>query len=278
MSRSHSAWASRLAAMVVSCLPVSSHAADESPRREHPLQPVVALAEDCLRRIDEQIHSYSCTFIKRERIGNELRPYEYAVMKLRHRQIRNQRVVVPFAVYMRFLSPADLAGREVLLVEGRHQGKVIARRGGPRLPYMTLALDPHSELAMRESRYPLTEIGIRSLIHKLLEVGKEELAYGEIEVRYFTNAMVDDRRCTVMEVRHPVRRKYFRYHIARIFIDDQLQLPIRYASYDWPEREGGPPRLLEEYTYLDLKLNVPLSEEDFDYRNPNYDFRKDFEP
>jgi len=80
------------------------------------------------------------------------------------------------------------------------------------------------------------------------------------------------------QVIHPVRRPHFRYHMARIFIDDELQLPIRYASYDWPENPGGQPRMMEEYTYLDLKLNVGLTDRDFDYRNENYNFRKDFEP
>jgi hypothetical protein len=83
---------------------------------------------------------------------------------------------------------------------------------------------------------------------------------------------------TLVEVTHPVRRPYFRYHIARIFIDDELQLPIRFASYDWPDEARGAPRLMEEYTYLNLKLNVGLTDWDFDYRNEDYAFRKDFEP
>ncbi len=249
------------------------------PAAEHPLKPVVALAQECLGRIDTEVQSYTCTLVKRERIGGRLQPYEFVQVKLRHQQTRGGRRVVPLGVYLRFSGPAELAGREVVLIEGRHQGKLIARRGGPRLPYLTVSMDPQSALAMRGNHYPITEIGIRSMICKLLEVGKEELRYrGETEVKYFSRASVDGRRCTVMEVRHPFRRDYFRYHVARLFVDDELRLPIRYASYDWPEQPGGDPRLVEEYTYLDLKLNVPLSDWDFDYRNPAYGFRKDFRP
>lgn len=249
-----------------------------APPAEHPLAPVVALAEDCLQRIDDEVLDYTCTLVKRERVNGRLRSHEFAEMKLRHRRSRQGLVTAPFAVYMRFLGPTEMAGREVVLIEGRHHGQLIARRGGPRLPYMTMALDPQSDLAMRESRYPITDIGIRSMIDKLLEVGREELDHDETELQYFEGATVEDRRCTVMEVRHPVRRDHFRYHIARIFIDDDLLLPIRYASYDWPDKPGGNPRLLEEYTYLDLKLNVALTDRDFDYRNPEYGFRKDFRP
>ena len=141
-----------------------------------------------------------------------------------------------------------------------------------------MAIDPQSDLAMRESHYPITEMGIRNVLARLIEVGREELEYDEVDVEYFEGAKVDDRVCTVIQVTHPVRRDYFRYHLARVFIDDELKLPIRYASYDWPGEEGGKPRLVEEYTFLDLKLNVGLAETDFDHRNESYAFRKSFKP
>ena len=68
-------------------------------------------------------------------------------------------------------------------------------------------------------------------------------------------------------------RRNFLFHLARIFVDDELNLPIRYESYDWPEKPGGPPELIEEYTYLNLKLNNGFTDADFDIRNPNYQFR-----
>ncbi len=35
---------------------------------------------------------------------------------------------------------------------------------------------------------------------------------------------------------------------------------------------GGQPQLLEEYTYLNVKLNVGLTDADFDDKNPEYNF------
>ena len=34
--------------------------------------------------------------------------------------------------------------------------------------------------------------------------------------------------------------------MARVFIDDKLRIPIRYAAWDWPRRQGGKPELIEE--------------------------------
>ncbi len=64
-------------------------------------------------------------------------------------------------------------------------------------------------------------------------------------------------------MKQPVRRENIDFHLARIYVDDKLQVPVRYEAYDWPETEGGSPLLMEEYTFLDLKLNVGLSQADF---------------
>jgi hypothetical protein len=58
----------------------------------------------------------------------------------------------------------------------------------------------------------------------------------------------------------------------RIYIDDALQIPTRYELYHWPESAGAAPDLVQEYTYVDLKLNVGFSNKDFHRDNPQYQF------
>ncbi len=252
--------------------------ADE-PKNEHPLVPLLRQAENALHRIDNGVKDYTCVLVRRERVDGRLTGYSYASVKLRHSQASNVAVTVPFSVYMHFNSPTEVAGREIIFVDGRHGGKLIARRGGNRFKFMTVAVDPESDVAMQDNRYPITELGIRNLIIRLLEVGAEELQHtGEIDVKYFTGAKINNRACTVVQITHPVKRDYFRFHQARLFIDDQLELPIRFVSFDWPEEPGGKPTLLEEYTYLDLRINVGLQDHDFDHRNENYKFPKTFQP
>jgi len=56
------------------------------------------------------------------------------------------------------------------------------------------------------------------------------------------------------------------------WIDVQAEERFRYEAYDWPQEPGAPPELLEEYTYLDLKLNNGFTDEDFSTQNPTYHF------
>jgi len=88
---------------------------------------------------------------------------------------------------------------------------------------------------MRGNRYPITEIGIENLIVKLIERGERERKHPECVVEFRKNAKIDKRKCTVIEVIHPTRRAHFEFNLAQIFIDDELQVPIRYAAYDWPK-------------------------------------------
>ncbi len=248
------------------------------PAEDHPLVPLLQYAEQRLQQIDDTVKDYTCTLVERERIDGRLQSHQHMFVKLRHQQVRDGVVVVPFSIYLRYLGPAEVQGREVIYVHGRNNGQLIVRRGGPRFEYITLAVDPDGDLAMRDNRYPITEVGIRNLLRRLIEVGREELQHREIDVKYFAGAKVNDRACTAIRIAHAVRRDHFRYHVARVFVDDELQVPIRFESYDWPEEEGGEPRLVEEYTFLDLKLNVGLTDWDFDHQNESYGFRKNFVP
>jgi outer membrane lipoprotein-sorting protein len=86
------------------------------------------------------------------------------------------------------------------------------------------------------------------------------------------DAKVGDRPCILLTVMHPIRRSGFIFHIARIFVDQELLVPLHYEAYDWPEKPGDSPPLLERYTYTNLKLNRGLTDADFDPANPEYNF------
>ncbi len=230
---------------------------------DHPLVQAVEWAKIGLQRI-ELIEDYSATVAKRERINGKLRDYEYFFVKIRHK---------PFSVYLYFLSPPNLRGQEVIYVEGQNNGNMWAHTVGIRGSLIgTVSLAPTGMIAMKDQRYPMTEIGIKNLTRRLIEVGQQDMQYGECEVRFFRGAKVNDRTCTCLQVVHPVPRRNFLFHIARIFVDDELNIPIRYEAHGWPTQPGGSPLLLEEYTYLDIKLNNGFTDLDFDPKNPNYGF------
>ena len=265
---------------VAQAQPAAAQPAAAQPRGQnaHPIAPFVERAEGLLENMRKSVKDYSATLVKRERVDGNLLNHEYIFTKIRQEQ-RNQagEVTVPFSVYMNFLAPDDVKGRECIYVAGANDGNLVAHEGGTGLlaaikSSVTVTIDPESELAMKGNKYPITDVGMENLLKKLLVVAKEDMKHDEIKVDTFKGTKINGRVCTCVQSVHPVERDHFKFHIARIYIDDELQLPIRYESYGWPAREGDKPPLLEEYTYLNLKLNNGYGDRDFDKSNASYNF------
>ena len=184
---------------------------DPSPESQqladHPLQKALQIAHQVADRIGREINDYTCDLVMRERIRGRLSNIYLAKMKLRCGDDVNASSGEPFSVYLHFVAPAKVKGREVLYIENQNDGKMLARNGGEsNLKDVTILMKPDSKRAMR------------------------------------------------------------------IFLDNETDFPLRYSAYSWPLEKGGPPRLIEEYTFLNFRMNVGLSDIDFDRENPDYDF------
>jgi hypothetical protein len=239
----------------------------------HPLDPALKIAEERLRFLQDHVRDYTCTIVKRERVKDVLGDYQYMFAKIRHRNEMDGKVVTPFSVYLRFVKPESIAGREVIWVEGKNNGSMIVHETGL-LNVKRLSLDPNGILAMMGQRYPVSKIGILNLVDELIQKGKRDRKHSECEVQFFKNAQINKRPCTMIQVVHPVKRDYFDFHKVQIFIDVKLNVPVRYAAWLWPEEPGAEAPLLEEYTYLDVELNPGLTDKDFDPDNPEYQYPK----
>jgi hypothetical protein len=239
------------------------------PQADHPLRPVIKLAIDGFRRMRSEVRDYTCVMVRRERIDGRLRPHEYIYAKVRHRQLDDERVVVPFSVYLKFLKPVSVRGREVLYVEGKNGGEMLARRGGTRFAFVTTRLHPDSELAMRDNRYPVTEFGIQNMLFRLVQSARRDLQT-HCQVAYLQDAKINDRPARGIIVTHQSPQESPNFYQARIFVDKELELPVHYEAYGWPEEPGGEPDVLEQYTYTQLHLNRGLTDEDFSEDNPQY--------
>jgi hypothetical protein len=242
---------------------------DGQSRADHPLVPVVRMAMESYRRMRADVRDYTCVMVRRERIEGRLRPHEYIFAKVRHRQVQDQQVVVPFSVYLKFLKPASVRGREVLYVEGKNGGEMFARRGGTRFAFVTTRLLPESDLAMRDNLYPITEFGIENLLYRLIQVARRDLQ-SECQVKLLPDAKINDRAAQGIIVTHQSRQESPNFYQARIFVDKELSLPIHYEAYDWPATPDAEPPVMEQYTYTQLQLNRGLSDADFSEDNPQY--------
>jgi hypothetical protein len=202
-------------------------------------------------------------------------------VKIRNRKLEGDKVLTPLSVYLNFLKPDNIKGREVVWVEGQNNNKLRAHEGGAGGRFIpSMWLDPDGTLAMRGNLHPIYDIGIENLVIKLIDKGQTVRALGpeNCEVTFTQGAKIkgskdDVRTCTVLNVRHPEQREPYEFYLAQVFIDNVHQVPIRYVAYSWPTEPGDSTgAVLEEYTYLNLKLNVGLTDADFDSNNPNYNF------
>ena len=231
---------------------------------EHPLEPCLRWAKTARADI-QRIKDYSCTVIKRERVGGELLGPQSMTVKVRHE---------PFSVYLRFSEPAKLEGREVIYVAGQNHDKLLAHVTGVRQRLLgTVALRPTGSLAMRDNRYPITELGILRLVERLIEVGQNDQKDTHCEVRVSSSSL-NGQSFMCIEVEHPRPQAGLKFHLARIYVDAERNLPLRYEAYDWPTRVEQSPALIEQYTYLDLRVNRGFGDQDFDPGNPDYAFSR----
>lgn len=242
-------------------------------RAVHPLDPLLLVAQRGLDLLRGSLRDYTAVLERQERVGQQLMPAETIVIKIRQALTaeQNNGQAVARAIYTRHEAPSSLQGQEAIYVAGENDGNVVAHTTGL-LNIRRFYLPPTGFLAMRGNRYPMTEAGFEVLIERMLERGRRDRDFGPCEVRVDRQATVNGRACTVFEIVHPQPEGPYDFHIAQIAIDDQLNLPIHYASYTWPTEPGGKPELLERYTYTDIVINPGLPTETFRPDNPAYQF------
>lgn len=208
------------------------------------------------------VHDYTCTFLKRERVGGRLVAQNVMQMKARSH---------PNSVYFRFQKPNK--GREAIYVAGRNQNRLVAHDVGlGKIVAGTMVLDPLGEMAMEDCRHPITEAGIGALLDTLNDRWAAELTPGETLVTHHPQMKIGTHPCSMIETVHPGKSPKYLHHKVRLYIDSEHGLPIRFEAYDWPARPGVAAELVEEYTYLDLRTNVGLTDHDFDPHNHSYSF------
>ena len=118
---------------------------------------------------------------------------------------------------------------------------------------------------MYGQRYPITEIGILNLTKRLIEAA-EQGAARRVRSDDSRGAQIDGRACTCIEVVHPTQRPYFNFCKALVYIDDEMNIPVSYEAYEWPDTPGGEPKLIEQYTYVDVELNNDFTDADFELK------------
>jgi hypothetical protein len=235
---------------------------------ENPLDVVLDIADKSHKHLLENIRDYECLMVSAVQMNGKLRDAQYMQCKIRE---GNPTAGIPFAVYGKFLKPQSLNGQEVIWVEGKNDGNLVAHQAGL-LNLTRWNLPPDGTIAMNGNKYPITEIGLVNLLELMIERGRRDRAYGKCEISFDPKVEVDGRKCVLLEIRHPKKEGPYDFHLARIYFDIEQQLLFGYEGFDWPAGPAQEPPLLEKFFYSDLRLNVGLTEADFDPNNPAYNY------
>lgn len=236
---------------------------------DSPLEPALEIARMGLEKLRREVNGYNAIMVKRERLGGKLLDEEIMYVKVRH---ANPEKGINKAFYVRHLKPQSMVGQEAIWIENENDGKLVAHGSGLQ-KLITVNLDPDSWLAKRGNRYPITELGIETLLLRMIEKGERSLQHDSpCQVEYSRDIELDGNPITLITITHPEQHDDLDFHIAKIYIDDNLQLPVGYEGYLWPEEAGGEPVLIESYFYSDLEINPGLTDADFDPENPDYEY------
>ncbi len=233
----------------------------------HPLAAVLQYARQEEAYLHQNVRDFTCRLVKRERIDGSLQDYQFIDVQLREPRSAAG-ASQPLSIFMRFMAPSEFVGRRVLYVAGQNDGKMLVRKGGKRFEYVVVELNPLGDAARDQSLVPVTECGFSQILGHMIQILEQHAQTdptGEnTKVQRIAGAKINNRPCDVVRITHPVMQKGLRFHVANVFVDDELHVPVRVDFSEWPLREGQPPRLTAEYTYTDLKLNVNLTDAAFD--------------
>jgi hypothetical protein len=202
------------------------------------------------------VRDYSCRLVQRERVGDKLPPETVCGM-----EVRTQ----PFSVHLSWHEPRSMQGQEALYVAGRNGGKMRVRGAGLLGAVGFISLDVDDARARRTSRHNITEAGLGNLIERFAEGWPRERVHGGVEV-HIDDFKFAGRACTRVETVHLANPDgFFLFGRSVVYFDKDTHLPTRVENFDWPKHPGEPDPLIEEYSYLGLKLNPGLSDEVFNH-------------
>ena len=200
-----------------------------------------ALAQEVQQRLGT-LHDSTCIFQKTERVGGRMLPTRTIELKVRRK---------PLSIHMRWLG-APHKGREVVYQEGRFDGKMVAYLGDLFGFESIFTFDPTGAEAMQENRHPITEAGVSHIAERLYVQCRDARQRGDLRARFLgTEHYLDRPTYKIMRVLEDGGYRYWN-------IDTELLLPVRVITYD------GRHQLQETYSFRDLRLNVGLTDSDFD--------------
>jgi hypothetical protein len=202
------------------------------------------------------IPSYTCTFVKRERIRGKLGKEQHIDVKFREK---------PFSVAMQWTQNPPL-GDALVFVEGkfknaRGRSQMVVRPASKFLRKLTggsvLRL-PDGRDALKSTLRPCTYFGFQNGLKSLIRVYAQARKNGDSTEKFGGFTEVDGQKCIVL-IRFLPNRPGAKYPAKKtvVCLDLKTLLPLRVVGYDWDDK------LSCNYEYRNVNFDVALQEADF---------------
>ena len=225
----------------------------EGPQKLEPKE-ALKIAEEVHAHIENDITDYTGMLIKRELIENRSKQ-EFIEFKFRQKP--------SLAIYLKYRKPISLVGREALYKGG---STFLVRRGGNFNSNMILELRINSPLALATSNYTIKEMGLKVIAERLIKQLKNEMNLPNTEILIYKHATFEGRPITHYQLIHRQKVEGATCSMAEISIDKELNIPVYYRAITGWEK----PIVFEEYGFRNVKINVGLTDKDFDENNEEY--------
>lgn len=212
-----------------------------------------------MQKADARLKDFTATFVRQEYKGGKLLPQETIALKYR---------AAPLSLYLRWGTGSS--AQEVLWRRGWNDDRLRAHPGS--FPDFTVNLKTDSWLAMRGARHPIFRAGFSFMIEMfardLVTTRAKPSCLGAVKDEGVQDVLAAKARCFEMSTDKESCPEVYAYR-ARLCVHEELAVPIRIQVWD---REDGEVRLVEDYAYGDVKLDVGLRDKDFDPKNDEYRF------
>jgi outer membrane lipoprotein-sorting protein len=208
-----------------------------------------------------KVNDYTATLFRIERVGGKPRKEERIGLKFRK----------PDSIYMKWETSPNPGllnqGTEVIYPAGKGRDKMTAHLGGLiNLVTPTITVSPTDRLVMENNRHPVTHTGIGYILDLFVRQRDRAVADKDFLQVYHGTVEIMGRKTHKVEYIMPGKAKGYYCYRAEVYFDGEHKLPIRIVVYDWSDEE------VERYSFRDLKVNVGLTEDDFNPRSRAYNF------
>jgi hypothetical protein len=210
----------------------------------------IAFLEETIQRYDREVHGYYVTLVKQERIGGKLNPTERVASSFREK---------PFSVLMDWKEGIDQVSK-VLYVEGENKGKLLAKPAGWRSFVGIVSRDPKSADALKTSRFPITEFGLKKGALSALADWKTARKRSDLKVIFGGVKRLpelDKRPCWEMKRVNYPEPEYDGITQSTFYFDTENWLMTGSVL----NGEGG--RLIATYYFRDVRLNPEFPADTF---------------